>query len=434
MNEHLALLARIRSAGPGSSPPGQDDLKRHLSGRLQQIGAPALMEFAHVQKVAAEVWGAERCAHFANVLREARVAPKSPRRTSWQMAKMRLSDLPDQWQANFAERIEASEAGVRKKGQVLWSAAHTQNVIRALRGWVAYCRARDLPMSPTGETLDGYAREVAKKASVRTASDYINRILTGIKLVMPGFSSQACEFVACDWRERAAKAGSTTKTGAQLVGASRVYNLGFDLMQQARSRRLRGLHAAKDFRNGILLSVAVALPQRARALSALEFGRTLRIPGEGMVHIHLPARMLKLPEDQKAGAPFDRTLSSQKLASALEEYRYYYRPMFDDGASLFPSMHARGAAISEAQIGRLTGDLTERALGVRISVHRLRDNVATEASEHLASGARAATALLGQRDEQTAQRHYDHSTGLASAQEFVDMIERQRSFEVEFDL
>jgi len=434
MNEHLALLARIRGAGPGSSPPGQDDLKHHLTGRLRQIGAPALMEFAYVQKVAAEEWGAERCAHFANVLRAARVTPKSPRRTSWQMAKVRLSDLPDQWQSIFAERIEVSEAGVRKKGQVLWSAAHTQNVIRALRGWVAYCRAQGIPMSPTGGTLDGYAREVAQKASVRTASDYISRILTGIKLVMPGFSSQACEFVVCDWRERAAESVSMTKTGAQLVGASRIYDLGFDLMQKARSRRLRGLHAAKDFRNGILLSVAVALPQRARALSALAFGRTLRTPGDGLVHIHLPARMLKLPEDQKAGAPFDRTLSSQKLASALEEYRHYYRPLFDDGDSLFPSMHARGAAISEAQIGRLTGDLTERAFGVRVSIHRLRDNVATEASEQLASGGRAATALLGQRDERTAQRHYDHSTGLASAQEFVDMIERQRSFEVELDL
>lgn len=434
MNEHLALLARIRCAGPGSSPPGQDDLKRHLSGRLQQIGAPALMEFAYVQKVAAEVWGAERCAHFASVLRETRVTPKSPRRTSWQTARMRLSDLPDQWQPILAERIEASEAGVRKKGQVLWSAAHTQNVIRALRGWDAFCKVQGRPMAPTGGALDAYARVVAQKASLRTASDYIGRILTGIKLVMPGFSSQACEFVVCDWRERASEAGSTTKTGAQLVGASRIYDLGFDLMKKARTRRLRGMHAAKDFRNGILLSVAVALPQRARALSALAFGRTLDIPCDGMVHIHLPARMLKLPEDQKAGAPFDRTLSSQKLASALEEYRHYYRPLFDDGASLFPSMHARGAAISEAQIGRLTGDLTERAFGVRVSVHRLRDNVATEASEHLVSGGRAATALLGQRDEQTAQRHYDHSTGLASAQEFVDMIERQRSFEAELDL
>jgi hypothetical protein len=231
MNEHLALLARIRSAGPGSSPPGQGDLKHHLSGRLQQIGTPALMEFAYVQKVAAEEWGAERCAHFANVLREARVAPKLPRRTSWQAAKMRLSDLPDQWQPLLAGRIEASEVGVRKVGQMLWSATHTQNVIRALSGWVAYCKAQDLPMPPTGGTLDAYAKVVAQKASVRTASDYVSRIFTGTKLVIPGFSSQACEFVVCDWRERAAESGSMTKTGAQLVGASRVYDLGFDLMQ-----------------------------------------------------------------------------------------------------------------------------------------------------------------------------------------------------------
>ncbi|WP_201722493.1 hypothetical protein, partial [Sulfitobacter sp. HI0129] len=91
-------------------------------------------------------------------------------------------------------------------------------------------------------------------------------------------------------------------------------------------------------------------------------------------------------------------------------------------------------AISEGQIGRLTGDLTARAFGVRVSIHRLRDNVATEASEHLTSGGRAATALLGHRSERTVQRYYDHSTGLASAQEFVDMIEGQRSLDVELKL
>jgi len=392
------------------------------------------MEFAHAQKVAAEVWGAERCAHFANVLREARVTPKPSRPSPWQAATDLLSELPEEWRPAFVERIETSKSGMRKKGHALWSAAHTQNVVRALRRWAAYCRAQGLPLQPTGGALESYARVVAQTASVRTASDYINRILSGVSLVMPGFFSQACEFVVCDWRERAAEVGPTTKNGAQLVGASQIYNLGFDLMEQARTRRLRGLRAAKDFRNGILLSVAVALPQRARALSALAFGRTLRILGDGLVHIHLPARMLKLPEAQKAGAPFDRTFTNHRLASALEEYMQQYRPLFDDGSSLFPSMHARGSAIGERQIGRLAGDMTEQAFGVRVSVHRLRDNVATEASEHLSSGGRAATVLLGHKSERTARRHYDHSSGLASAEEFVDMIERQRSFEYELKL
>lgn len=143
--------------------------------------------------------------------------------------------------------------------------------------------------------------------------------------------------------------------------------------------------------------------------------------------------MLKLPEDRKSGAPFERTLTSEKLAEALLEYRRSFRPLFDQGPYLFPSMLSPDAAISECHIGRLTGDLTARAFGVRVSIHRLRDNVATEASEHLTSGGRAATGLLGHRSERTVRRHYDHSTGLASAQEFVDMIEVQRSLDVKLE-
>ncbi|EYD71422.1 hypothetical protein Lokhon_03071 [Limimaricola hongkongensis DSM 17492] len=136
--------------------------------------------------------------------------------------------------------------------------------------------------------------------------------------------------------------------------------------------------------------------------------------------------MLKLPEDRKSGEPFERTLSSEKLAAALREYRAAYRPLFDEGNNLFPSMLARNTAISEAQIGRLVGNLTEEAFGVRVSIHRVRDNVATEASERLARGAHASSALLGHRGLGTTQRHYDRSTGLAAAQEFLQLVDSQR--------
>lgn len=347
---------------------------------------------------------------------------------------MRLGELPEDWQPAIAERISISMGGKRRKGCPLWSAAHSASVIRALAGWVDHCRSHGLPLRPTGRALDRYASQVAERASTRTASDYVGRILGGMTVVEPGFASQACEFVACDWRERAEQEGVATKTGSQLVGASEIYGLGFDLIEKARKRHLRGVHAARDFRNGILLSLSAALPQRARALSALAFDQTLALPAAGLIHVRIPARMLKLPEDRKNGEPFDRTLSSQKLAEALLEYRRSFRPLFDEGQCLFPSMLSPGAAISEGQIGRLTGDLTARAFGVRVSIHRLRDNVATEASEHLTSGGRAATALLGHRSERTVQRYYDHSTGLASAREFVDMIEDQRSLNVELEL
>lgn len=426
MNDHLKLLKTIRSADPKSPVPTQEQLTLHLQDRIAAIGGPAFAEFAFLQKVAAETWGAERTAHFAGVLRRARVTAKTPRKSSWTLAEDLVGRLPHAWQPMISEQIEISKSRQRVKGRRIWSAAHTKSVLRALIRWSDHCESRDLVLLPTGTTLDGFGQVVAARTTSRTASDYIGRILSGLTVVAPDFDSMACEFVAVDWKERAVAQGPTTKSGAQLVGASRIYDLGFMTMENARARKVRGLHAAKEFRNGILLALAAALPQRARALSSLEFGRTLDLLGGPAIHIRIPAHMLKLPEDRKAGEPFECTLTSEKLAAALHEYRAGYRPLFDDGTCLFPSMLARGRAISERQIGLLVGNMTEKAFKVRVSIHRVRDNVATESSELLSGGGRAASALLGHKDLKTTQRYYDHSTGLAAAQEFLQLVESQR--------
>ena len=75
MNDHLALLNCIRSAAPGDQPPSLLKLETHLERRRRKVGSSAFMEFAHLQRIASETWGAERCAHFAQVLRKARVKP-----------------------------------------------------------------------------------------------------------------------------------------------------------------------------------------------------------------------------------------------------------------------------------------------------------------------------------------------------------------------
>lgn len=434
MNDHLNLLSEFRSADPETSAPSRARLTRHLKTRIAAVGDPAFAEFAYLHECATKIWGAERTAHFAGVLRQERVTKKAPRKSSWMKAEALVARLPTAWRPSIQDRIRASKSGRRTKGCPPWSPDHTKNVARALIRWSEHCRARGLDMLPTGKTLDAYAQDVAHRASGRTAADYIARILSGLSVVAPDFSSVACEFVVADWEERAAAQGATTKTGAQLVGASRIFDLGFAIMADARARELRGIRAAKEFRNGVLLAMAAALPQRARALSSLEFGRTLELTDGPAIHIRIPAHMLKLPEDRKSGEPFERTLSSEKLAAALHEYRAAYRPLFDDGACLFPSMLARNAAISEAQIGRLVGNMTEKALGVRVSIHRVRDNVATEASERLAGGARASSALLDHRKLGTTQRHYDRSTGLAAAEEFLQLIDSQRRSSTELML
>ena len=439
MNENLALLRRLRTASPLDPVISEGDLNDHLAKRSAKVGAKALAEFAHVQRVASEVWGAKETAHFARVLRGARVSSKDPPRCPWEVAERQLAVLPAGWQAPLKEHFAVSKKGKAVLGRTIWSAAYAKSVISALARWVTYCSAEETALLPSASELHNYASCLVGAGSggspvtVGTAANYISRILAGLT-VAARFHSDACSFVAADWRERAARQAAATKTGSQLVGASAIYRLGFDLMHEARSSRLRGVRAATTFRNGLILAVGSALPERARALSWLEFDRTLTLIDRTHVHVSLPGEALKYPEARKARAGYEVVFENCGLAEALHDYRCNFRPLFDDGLHLFPSFQRKGMAISSQQLGKLTGDMTYRAFGVRISIHRLRDNVATEASECLLRGAYAAQTLMRHVDEATTRRHYDRAQGLKAASEFEEFIENRRTIATELEL
>ncbi len=440
LNAHLRLLADIREASPDGPVLGRAELSEHLSQRQTEIGETALTEFAYVQQMANAKWGPERTAHFGQVLRQHRVSQKPSRKTAWAEAEALLQKLPEHWHSPIAGQIALSKQGKRVLGQTLWSASHTLNVIRSLKRWAAYCSERGCSLAPTGSSLDAFGRhlfadlEDGRTVTARTVADYQSRILSGIGLVQPGFSSAACSFVVEDWRNRADQEGAVTKTGAQLVGATAIWDLGFQHIGNARSSQMRGLDAARQFRNGLILAIGTALPQRARALSCLSFGSSLCLQDAETVCIRIPASMLKLPEDRKQGAPYERSLRNPRLAEALQEYRQLFRPIFDDGCAVFPSIKSRNTAVSEKQIGRLTGNMTEKAFGTRISIHRLRDNVATQASETMTATGSAAAALLGHRSQATVARHYDHSEGIQAAEEFGALLSSYKGAGVDLDL
>ncbi len=440
LNTHLRLLANIRGSSPSDPVPVRSELSEHLSQRRSEIGETALAEFAYVQQVAKTKWGPERTAHFGQVLRQHRVSQKPPRKSAWAEAEALLQKLPEHWHSHIAGQIVLSKQGKRVLGRTLWSAAHTLNVIRALKRWAAFCSAHGCSMVPTGFSLDAFGhhlfanREDEPSITSRTVADYQSRILCGIGLVQPGFSSAACSFVVADWRNRADQEGAVTKTGAQLVGATAIWDLGFQHIENARSSPMRGSDAARQFRNGMILAIGTALPQRARALSCLSFDSSLYLQDDNTVGIRIPASMLKLPEDRKQGAPFERSLRNPRLATALQEYRQSFRPIFDDGYAVFPSIKSRNTGISEKQIGRLTGNMTEKAFGTRISIHRLRDNVATQASETMTAPGRAAAALLGHKSQSTVARHYDYSEGIQAAEEFGALLSSYQGAGVDLEL
>lgn len=440
INLHLEMRERIKSAHPKDPVPTAAALADHLRHRRAVVGETALVEFAYLQEIAAVVWGAAPTSHFGRVLRDARARPKAARKTKWQKAEDVIAHLPDGWQVPMRRQVDLSHKKSSIPGFTIWSASYAFSVTLALSRWAHYAHRRELPLIPRGTALNGYAQWLMSDAhaprpvTLRTASDYLSRIDAGLVVVEPGSASLSRAFVVRDLREAADVIGATTKTGSQLVGASTIYDLGFTLMDEARSCTMRGVYVAAKFRLGILLAIGAALPQRARALSALDFSSTLTLLGGGAIHVRIPAEMLKMREDEKAnGDPFDQVFHNRELAETLLEYRHDFRPLFDDGSCLFPSVHAPGHSVSEMQLGVLAGDITEARLGVRIPIHRMRDNVATEASENLDGGRRATKCLLDHADIATGD-HYDHSDGMKATREFGAFIDRQRSCPVNLNL
>lgn len=432
MNPHLDMLADFRSAKPTQPVPGINELTEHLHGRMAAVGDAAFQEFAYLQKVAANTWGPDRTSHFAIVLRKARVAEKAAKVSRWKMANNAIDRLPAEWRSPLREITERSEAGKIRSGHTILSSDYLGTVTTALCRYLDYARSCGVALVPSGADLHGYALWLTDPAntehgvSVRTAADYLSRIKAGLAIISPSAVSSAREFVCRYWREKGKARGSPTKTGDQLVGAVAIYDLGFRQIEEARSKSMRGIRAATIFRNGLILVLGTALPQRARAISALEAGTTLWFEQPDRLHVLIPARMLKRREDQKAGDPFDIVWHNARLVAALEEYYRCYRPLFDDGTCVFPSVHAPGQSISENRIGLLSAEITEKELGVRIPIHRLRDNVGTDAAEHLTGGRLATKALLDHADIGTGD-HYDHSTGAKAAAEFGNFIDSRRT-------
>lgn len=439
MTHHIDLLAKIRTIGPAGPVPGLTELSDHLRERIEAAGDTAFQEFAYLKSIAATIWGPERTSHFAIVLRNARVSPKASRNSRWTRPRTAIERLPSEWREAMCTLVDGSEARSAGPGSTVWSADYASAVITALCHYADYAKGNNMAIVPNGGDLDRYARwftdtsNTESRISIRAAADYLSRIKAGLAIVAPSSSSSARDFVVRYWREQAKSAGTSTKTGDQLVGAVAIYDLGFNLIERARSLPMRGVRAATIFRNGLILSTGIALPQRARAISSLAYDTTLTVVNQDTLHARIPAEMLKMREDRKDGDPFDMVWHNWRLVDALNEYRRYFRPLFDEGTCLFPSVLARGQSISEKQIGLLTARLTKEEFKVAIPIHRLRDNAATEASENLTGGRFATAALLGHTELATGD-HYDHSNNKKAAAAFDDFINHKRSAPVDLAL
>lgn len=410
-------LARFLAARGGSDAlPTPEELRAYLEAQVAARGQKsAHADYACLQIAAAEHWGTEATAFFARVLREHRVTAKPQAQSRWNRSATAISRLPADWQDPFRELAARGRTARPGTKGLVWSEARMQAVAEALARWAAFCDERGLDSCPTGESLNAYADVLRTSGRIETNSigDYLARILAGYHDVIAGTPpSPGALFVCRHYRDQ--KTAPTTKRADQIVGASAIYSLGLELFDMARRRPMRGTETATLARNGILLMLAAALGERSRALSALVFDQTLRLGPRPTILLDLPGEVLKGLQARKAITRRRESLHNPELWDTLTEYRTDFRPIFDGGDALFPSRHAMGQPLIEATLSTIVGRLTEKHLGVRITLHRVRDNVATEAVETISNGLSVAAGVLGHRDARTTAKHYDRAQGRAA--------------------
>lgn len=409
-------------------PPTREEIERYLEACSADIGDHyGAAKLHRVQVAAPLLWGMSYATSIAITLRQRERASRSIRASKEEALHGLIMRLPAIWQPGLLARMPSAHGRPRN----MWSVGHLESVTRALLRWLRWCEHEGHDFRPSGSAFFAYASDLAREGlATRSAADYLSRIYSGYSAACErGFSSVACDHVISRLTAHAKIEGRRTKTGEQLVGASTIFDLGTDLMEQATATGPRSLLIARDYRNGLLLAIAAAVPQRARTLSFFEMGRTVLLLERPCIHVSLRGSMLKLREHEKRRhGGYDQVLTNPVLWDALDTYTRIFRPLFDDGGSLFPSLLNVGERVSAAHLGRLVGNLTEEHLGVRISVHRVRDNVATEASEELRSGGYMAPSLLNNRSASTTMASYDHAEGVRAARDHGEFLAVRRSF------
>lgn len=140
----------------------------------------------------------------------------------------------------------------------------------------------------------------------------------------------------------------------------------------------------------------------------------------------LSGRVLKGRQAQKESNRRCEFFENAELWDVLTEYRRAFRPLFDAGDAVFPSMHAKDRALQKQRLSNIVGKLTAEHLGARVTLHRVRDNIATEAVEQVASGLSVAAGVLGHMDKRTTEKHYVRTIGKAAMAKVAGLVEEAR--------
>ncbi|MDF1773392.1 MAG: hypothetical protein P1U91_15670 [Pseudophaeobacter sp. bin_em_oilr2.035] len=417
----------------GSRLASEAALRGYLQSLFREKGANQGYSVAmHLRDALRTLWGDDTGATVTRHVRDIQPRAEVTLKSEWDAVRGAVAHLPAAWRTpfnNFVTRCETDPP------DDILSPFSLKSMAEVLNRW-AHFRRGDTSRPLTGAELTEYAAYLADKglwvSAVLSAVEKIYMSYTHI--LIPGFRSGACQAVLRDLKGRAETAGPRRKNPAQIVPASLLYRTGQEMMAEAQAGPSHDIRAATLYRNGFLLTVAAALPLRRRALASLDLATSFCLDERPVIQIDIPGHYLKLRQNKKNYSRYQAQLTSPALWDAAQAWRQRFRPMFDEGTALFPSVRIKGEALVSDALGQVFGDTTEQRIGVRVPIHRVRDCVATEAIEEMEHGAGWARVLLDHTSTQTTTKFYDHSTGVAVSREFGQLVAARRSDPVDLIL
>jgi integrase/recombinase XerD len=309
-----------------------------------------------------------------------------------------------------------------------WSSAGRQIVQKRYGQWLWWLAERQGldPLSSAGNRVSealmlAYIVEIRSRVRANTALMMVRGTLSALLVMEPERDWTWFRTIARNLKAVAISEGPLAR---KTVPIAELFELGLDLMDEAAARELVTWETARDFRDGLIISLLAAMPYRRKNIAAMRLLRNLKWV-EGRPYIEFSR------DETKTGNHL-YTAWPERLLPCLDFYLQTYRPFL---LTLAGSSRAEGQdALWLDQHGRpLSGELlahfvaknTKKRFGFRIGPHHFRrccaTSIAVEDPKHIG----VAMAILG-HSPSINERHYNKATGLEAGRSFTRSLRKMR--------
>ena len=286
------------------------------------------------------------------------------------------------------------------------SQAYVTRLERGMGRYLLFAQSNSLPNRPTENSVKAWLTHEHQICAPKSVASYCFEVWRVASLIWPGEDWGWLSDIANRLDASARPVRSKT-----MPSAGQLRDLGWSMMYDALDRPPL-LSTARLYLNGLLIAFLTEKPMRLRNLAGLRWA-DVQLLEDG-------ASLITLATTKNRRS--DVGLLSPDITQALMHYRSAMMPLLGGKASdaLWPGEH--GAPMTAKHLSRLIGDITEKALGIRVSPHRFRYAAAQTIAHHAPGRVRVASRLLGHADTRSITAYEDIARSAGAAAHLSDIL------------